>query len=57
VQILNGLNQATYSVDGESGSMLPTLSLDVFNSSKLTQKLCQEITDPLVVSSKTMPQW
>jgi E3 ubiquitin-protein ligase HECTD1 len=54
VRILNSLNQLS---DADGKRILPTLGADVFNSSKLTQKLTQELTDPLVVSAKTMPVW
>jgi hypothetical protein len=36
---------------------LPSVPVDIFFSSKLTQKLQQELTDPLVVSARTMPRW
>ncbi|KAL3124758.1 hypothetical protein niasHT_001595 [Heterodera trifolii] len=35
----------------------PTLPEESFHSTKLSQKLCQELTDPLVVSAKALPNW
>lgn len=33
------------------------LTTDIFVSEKLTQKLMQELSDPLIVSARALPPW
>ncbi|KAH8410654.1 hypothetical protein KR009_011091 [Drosophila setifemur] len=52
---INSLNQNEIELDGkENGSLL---SEDLFISKKITNKLQQQIQDPLVLSSHALPNW
>nr|CAD2122828.1 unnamed protein product [Meloidogyne enterolobii] len=53
----NNQQSSLSEIDSSSTTSLSSLKSDVFYSAKLTQKLCQELADPLVVAAKTLPSW
>ncbi|KAH8244435.1 hypothetical protein KR026_009855 [Drosophila bipectinata] len=53
---INALNQSEIDVDGKDHPG-PLLSEDLFISKKITNKLQQQIQDPLVLSSNALPNW
>ncbi|KAI3415824.1 Mib_herc2 protein [Globodera pallida] len=59
IKMLQELSQSMINSDQiiEADVIFPSLPEESFHSTKLAQKLCQELADPLVVSAKTLPHW
>uniref|UniRef100_A0A1A9V2A8 E3 ubiquitin-protein ligase n=1 Tax=Glossina austeni TaxID=7395 RepID=A0A1A9V2A8_GLOAU len=54
---VNTLNQATYDAVDINDSISNYLPSELFMSKKITNKLQQQIQDPLVLSSNSLPTW